>query len=147
MPTTLVPKKSDVIIHPLKAPEKTAGGLYKSEAHEKKVTQGIIVAVGSEAANQGFETAQHVVFNPYSGDEISIEDGGWFFVIHWDFVEAILEPSDIQLISTDTVKQLIIARIGELKQYKTPPTLDKIEHDLLDRIDSYVVSEGFQWGF
>jgi len=147
MPTTLFPKKSDVIIHPLKAPEKTAGGLYKSKYHEKKVAQGIIVAVGSEAAEKGFETAQHVVFNPYSGDEVAVEDGGWFFVIHWDFVEAILINSDVRLISTDSVKRIIEERIGELKLRKTQPTLDEIEASLNERIDSYVVSEGFQWGF
>ena len=153
MPTLLKPKKTDVIIHPLEAPDTTVGGLIKSEAHSKKPDQGIIIAMGEEAKrDSGLDIADHVVFNPYSGDHVPIEDGGIFYVMHHAHVVAIIEDSNVKLVSTDTVKRLVQNRMLEMRQkfMTNHPVLDilnEVEDSIINRIDNYTVSEGFQWGF
>ena len=154
MPTLLKPKKTDVIVHPLESPDTTAGGLIKSKAHSKKPDQGIIIALGEEAKrDSGLDIGDHIVFNPYSGDHIPIEDGGLFYVFHHAHVIATIVDSDIKLMATDVVKRLIQDRMLEIRQKHVPidekltKILNDVEDSLLDRIDNYTVAEGFQWGF
>ncbi len=86
MAINLKPLADRVIVRPLEAEEKTAGGLYIPDSAKEKPMQGEIVAVGpGKTADDGKQVAMEVkvgdkvLYGKYSGTEVA--SGGEDFLI------------------------------------------------------------------
>ena len=86
MAINLKPLADRVIVRPLEAEEKTAGGLYIPDSAKEKPMQGEIVAVGpGKTTEDGKQVAMEVkvgdkvLYGKYSGTEVST--GGEDFLI------------------------------------------------------------------
>jgi co-chaperonin GroES (HSP10) len=146
MPQTLYPLGDDVIIHPLEPDLTTASGLHLSDAHTKKINQGIVIAKGA-ACGEDYETGDHVLFNPYTGSKIAIEEGGYFFVIPEQLIEAVLVESEVRLLSSHTLAQLLDEREAQLHQQH--PGKERIISvtfdDIRNLIQNHLLNKGFEW--
>ena len=85
MAMNLKPLADRVIVRPLEAEEKTAGGLYIPDSAKEKPQQGEIVAVGPGKVEDGkqipmeVKVGDKVLYGKYSGTEVST--GGEDFLI------------------------------------------------------------------
>jgi len=141
-----IPLGRDVIIHPIER-EAKVGRIYLTDKSrlDKRTNQGIIVAKGPLVSDD-IDTADHVFFNGYTGDQITFEDGGQFFVVPEEFLICKIEHSSVVLMSTETVKRIIQERFGELhSQGVDNHSLTELEQSLLDRIESITIAEGFEF--
>lgn len=148
MPTFLLPIGDDVIIHPFEYPEKI-GSLYVPDNTKQRVNQGIIIAKGPLVSND-LDTADHVFFSGYTGDQIVLEESGKFFVIPEPHIICKVRRSSVVLMDTETIKRIIGERFGELASMtntsQSPQEfLDDVERTLLDRIDTINIAEGFEF--
>ena len=153
MPIFPIPIGNDCIIHPFKYPEKI-GSFYVPDRSKKRTNQGIIIAKGPLVSDD-LDTADHVFFNGYTGDQIAIEGGGRFFVIPESHIICRVRNSKVVLMDTVTVKRIIGERFGELTsrtnfnefllEGRDKEFLKDIEKDLIDRIDSITVAEGWEF--
>jgi len=144
MTTFLTPIGDDCIIHPIDPPSKV-GSIWLSDKSrlEKRTNQGIVIAKGPLVSDD-LNTADHVFFNGYTGDKLAFEEHGEFFVIPESHIICKIEPSNVVLMDTETVKRIIQERFGELRSMKDL-RIDAIERDLLDRIDSITIAEGYEF--
>jgi len=142
MPIFPIPIGDDVIIHPFDQPTKI-GSLYVPDTAKRRVNQGIIVSKGPLVSDD-VDTADHVFFNGYTGDKIVFEQGGEFFVVPESHLICKVRNSKVVLMDTETVKRVIQERFGEIKKFKNG-TLDWVEKDLLDRIDTITIAEGYEF--
>ena len=140
MPSTIKVLNQNVLIHPIEAPDKI-GRIYIPETSRRRVNQGIIVALGRNV--ESLEVGDHVMFSGYTGDKITIADGGIFHVAHESHIDCVLVDSDVVLMSTEQVKEIVRRRFGELKQ--TGWNYDEVEQSLLDRIDTWTIAEGMEF--
>jgi len=148
MPTFPIPLGNDVIIHPIKYPEKI-GRIYVPDRSKKRTNQGIIIAKGPLVSDD-VDTADHVFFNGYTGDTIIIEDSSKFFVIPESHLICRVRNSKVVIMDTQTVKRIISERFGELRSTvvsidDSETFLNYVEQDLLDRIVSIAVAEGWEF--
>ena len=142
----LVPLGNDVILHPIERPKKI-GNIYIPNPERTKVNQGIVVAMGPKV-KEDLDLGDHVLFNGYSGDQVTLVDSGKFYVIPDSHIVAKLEETKVRIVTTEAVKELIKARVGELRSKNSHFFAAKrvsidIESDLLDRLDSLPLAEGF----
>lgn len=79
MAMNLKPLADRVIVRPLEAEEKTAGGLYIPDSAKEKPQQGEVVAVGpGKVADDGKSIAMEVkvgdkvLYGKYSGTEVAV---------------------------------------------------------------------------
>lgn len=103
-----------------------------------------MVAKGPLVSDE-IELADHVLFNGYTGDKVSVADSGFWFVVPEPFIVAKMQNSDVILIDMETVKRLIQERFGELMTYMENSELERIEKSLIDRIDTLTRAEGFMF--
>jgi len=152
MPIFPIPIGNDCILHPFKYPEKI-GSLHVPDRSKKRTNQGIIIAKGPLVSDD-LDTADHVFFNGYTGDQIAIEGGGRFFVIPESHIICKVRNSSVVLMDTVTVKRIIEERFGEMRSINnalwvgdqtSESVYDEIETSLLDRIDSITVAEGWEF--
>lgn len=145
-----VPIGDNVIVHPFEDQVRTKiGSLYIPDQAKRRINQGIVISKGPLVSDE-IDIADHVIFNAYSGDKISFREGDFFIVVPETHIVAKLEQNKVRLINTETMKRLIQERIGELKTkqqagYDWGSTLGEIEQSLLDRIDSLITAEGYEW--
>ena len=141
----------DCIIHPLDNPEKF-GMIHLPEREKREViNQGIVVAKGPLVTSE-LETADHVLFNGYSGDKVSLASGGIFFVIPEAFIIAKMTESKVVLMDTLMMERIIQQRFGELRlmNHGNPDEsvelfLRDVEASLLERMDAVTMAEGFEF--
>ncbi|MBR9978475.1 MAG: co-chaperone GroES [Bacteroidetes bacterium] len=76
----LKPLADRVIVRPLEAEEKTAGGLYIPDTAKEKPMQGEVVAVGpGKISDEGktlameVKTGDKVLYGKYSGTEVTVD--------------------------------------------------------------------------
>lgn len=148
MPTFLTPIGDDVIIHPIKSSEKI-GSLYVPDTAQKRTNQGIIIAKGPLVSDD-LDTADHVFFNGYTGDQIALEESGRFFVIPESHVICKVRNSKVVLMDTETVKRIIGERFGELMTSIVDNPADRLllsaaKTAILDRIDTISIAEGWEF--
>ena len=98
----------------------------------------LVMVVGSGAPEVDWP-----VFAGYTVDKITIADGGIFHVAHESHIDCVLVDSDVVLMSTEQVKEIVRRRFGELKQ--TGWNYDEVEQSLLDRIDTWTIAEGMEF--
>ncbi|MFI3330929.1 MAG: co-chaperone GroES [Rikenellaceae bacterium] len=72
---TIKPLSDRVLIEPIAAEEKTAGGLFIPETAKEKPCEGTVVAVGPGTAEIKMEVAvgDRVLYGKYSGTEINVD--------------------------------------------------------------------------
>ena len=148
----LRPIGNDVIIHPIDNPQMSEGGIHLPEREKRDViNQGFIIAKGP-AVREELEIADHVLFNGYTGDKVSLRSGGIFFVIPEDFIVAVMTGSGVVLLDTKMMKRIILERFGELHLMNegNPDEsvglfLDSVQMDLIERIDAITMAEGFEF--
>jgi len=146
----LVPIGNDVIIHPIEHQE-MIGSLYIPDPAKKRINQGIIVAKGPACKDTDVEIADHVLFSGYTGDQVTLEESGQFYVIPETHVIAVLGKSNVRLMDTETIKRIIQERFGEKSvvaagsMINSQEFLKGLEQDLLDRIDTFIIAEGFEF--
>jgi len=76
MATIGKPMPGKVLIEPLLAEEKTAGGIYIPDSAKEKPSKGKIIAVGKDDSEDKSELAagDTVLYGKYSGTELQIDD-------------------------------------------------------------------------
>lgn len=86
-----------VVIEPMQAEEKTAGGLYIPDNGKEKPNQGKVIAVGpgpkTEAGNHtgvDVEVGQTVLYNKYGTTEVKLE-GQDYLVVNESSILGIIE--------------------------------------------------------
>ena len=145
----LIPVGRDVIIHPIERPSKI-GMIHVPDSVRRRVNQGIVIAKGKDCKFDEIETSDHVMFNGYTGDKITLVDGGIFYAVPEQFIVGKVKNSNVVLMDTETVKRIITERLGEITGIEgiegiTISTLIELEKDLLERIDSITIAEGFEF--
>jgi chaperonin GroES len=139
----LKPLGKNVLIHPIDDPSMTESGLlYIPDQAKQRTDNGIVVAKGPDVT-EDIQVADHVMFSGYSGDKVSIEDGGIFFLVPESHIHAKLVPGGVMLIDQDTAIRLIKERMGEIRQQGEYSRMENIEDALIDRIKMLTTSEGF----
>jgi chaperonin GroES len=90
------PLADRVLVRPLEAEEKTAGGIIIPDNAKEKPQKGEIVAVGEgkisdsgQKISMSLKSGDNVLYGKYSGTEISIE-GGDFLIMRESDVLAII---------------------------------------------------------
>jgi len=90
------PLSDRIIIRPLEAEEKTAGGIIIPDNAKEKPQKGEVIAVGAgKIADNGqqiamtLKTGDKVLYGKYSGTEVSI-DGGEYLIMRESDVLAVL---------------------------------------------------------
>ena len=148
----LQPIGDDVIIHPIDNPEKRGMIHLTEHAKRGRVNQGIVIAKGPSCRHDDLEIADHVLFNGYTGDKISLANGGIFFVIPEPLVLAVRTTSTVVLVDTEMMKRIIQGRMGELRlmndgneDESVDAFIHMIEDNLIERIDSITYAEGFEF--
>lgn len=94
---TIVPLFDNVLIRPLEAETKTAGGIILPDTVKEKPQIGIVMAVGKGAVNdQGkvipmvVEVNQKVMYKKWGGNEVKVQGEEWTLVEQKDIL-AIVE--------------------------------------------------------
>ena len=139
----LVPLGNDVILHPIERAKKI-GSIYIPNPERTKVNQGIVVAMGPKV-KEDLGIGDHVLFNGFSGDQVTLAESGKFYVIPDSHIVAKMEETKVRIITTEAVKELIRARVGEMKGSCSGASWNYIEWDLTDRIDTLPIAEGFMF--
>jgi chaperonin GroES len=93
------PLDDRVLIKPLEAEDKTAGGIVLPDTAKEKSQRGEVIAVGTgklldsgDRAPLGVKTGDKVVFGKYAGTEIKI-DGTQHQIMHERDILAVLEEA------------------------------------------------------
>ena len=94
----LQPLADRVIIKPLKAEEKTKGGIVLPDTAKEKPQEGEVVAVGKgKVLDNGHVQApdvkvgDRVLYGKYSGTEIKANDGGDLLIVREEELLAVLK--------------------------------------------------------
>ena len=90
------PLADRVLVRPLEAEEKTAGGIIIPDNAKEKPQKGEIVAVGEgkisdsgQKISMSLKSGDNVLYGKYSGTEISIEDGDFLIMRESDVLAII----------------------------------------------------------
>ena len=82
MATIGKPMPGKVLIEPLSAEEKTAGGIYIPDSAKEKPSKGKIIAIGKEDSEDKSElsTGDTVLYGKYAGTELQIDDKNYLIL-------------------------------------------------------------------
>ena len=92
------PLADRVIVQPLEAEEKSAGGILIPDTAKEKPQQGKVLAVGKgkmldngQTATPEVKVGDLVLYGKYSGTEIKDKDGSSIFIVREDEILAIVK--------------------------------------------------------
>ena len=92
------PLSDRIIVQPLEAEEKSAGGILIPDTAKEKPQQGKVLAVGKgktldngQTATPEVKVGDLVLYGKYSGTEIKDKDGSSIFIIREDEILAIVK--------------------------------------------------------
>ena len=76
MATIGKPMPGKVLVEPLSAEEKTAGGIYIPDSAKEKPSKGRIIAIGKEEdeSKSDLKEGDTVLYGKYAGTELKIDD-------------------------------------------------------------------------
>lgn len=91
MSLNIRPLSNRVVVEPIKAENKTAGGLYIPDSAQEKSTTGKVVAVGTGRKDEPMTVTvgDTVMYGKYSGSELKV-DGVDYAIMREDDIIAIL---------------------------------------------------------
>lgn len=91
------PLFDNILVKPLKAEEKTAGGIYLPETAKEKPQIGEVMAIGEGAYDDKgklipmvVKIGQKVMFTKWGGNEVKIEGQEWKLVKQSDILAIVL---------------------------------------------------------
>lgn len=91
--TSIQPLFDNVLIKPLEAEEKTAGGIYLPDNAKQKPQMGEIMAIGSgkvtpkgEKHEMVVKVGQKVMYKKWGGNEIKVENEEWTIISQDDIL-------------------------------------------------------------
>ena len=94
----LQPLADRVVIEPLDAEEKTAGGIFIPDTAKEKPQQGKVISVGKgkildngQVQAPEVKVGDTVLYGKYSGTEIKGKDGSSIFIVKEDEILAIVK--------------------------------------------------------
>lgn len=99
MPTkfNIKPLLDNVLVKPLKAEEKTLGGIYLPESAKEKPQVGEIMAIGEGARDEDgklipmvVKVGQKVMFTKWGGNEVKVGNEEWKLVKQSDILAIVL---------------------------------------------------------
>jgi chaperonin GroES len=71
---TLQPLGELVLVRPIEAQEKTAGGIFLPDTAREAPAEGNVIAVGAGVTN-GVAIGDRVVYKRFAGEELTVEGG------------------------------------------------------------------------
>ncbi len=86
-----------VVVEPLKAEEKTKGGIVLPDTAKEKPQEGKVIAVGEKITDEGkkmplqVKVGDRVLYSKYAGTEITTKDGKELLILREDDILAIIE--------------------------------------------------------
>lgn len=83
--------KEKLAIEPVDNPEKI-GSIYIPDQSQGRAKQGIVKYKGADTDE--FEIGDYVLFSPYNGTLVILEDEGRVIIVHKDFVTCKIDPPD-----------------------------------------------------
>lgn len=92
--TTIQPLFNNVLIKPLEAEEKTAGGIYLPETAKEKPQTGEVMAIGPGEIDDGkivagsmlVKVGQKVMYKKWGGNEVKVGNDEWTIVEQKDIL-------------------------------------------------------------
>jgi chaperonin GroES len=91
--STITPLFDNVLVQPVKADTKSAGGIYLPENSKEKPQIGVVMAVGTGAQdNNGklipmiIKKGQKVMYKKWGGDEVKVGNEEWKLVKQSDIL-------------------------------------------------------------
>lgn len=82
---SLQPLGEKVLVKPSVIEEKTASGLYRADAGEKKSQAGEVIAIGSSEKIE-VKVGQEILYKQYAGDEIVHEGVTYTVLLYSDIL-------------------------------------------------------------
>ncbi len=149
----LRPIRNDVLVHPFDKPSKI-GSIHVPDQEQRRhrTNNGIVVSLGPLCSDD-LSIGDHVLFNGYSGDKVTVENGIFFLVPESHVIGKVLD-SKVKLMDSETVKRLISERLGEDLMKLDPQfgvnkvvrnILSQFSDSLYERLDSFIQSEGMEF--
>jgi len=83
------PLGEKILLKPVMIAEKTASGIYRSDAGEQKSQTGEVIAVGTDK-DITIKKGQEVLYKKFGGDEMNI-DGVEYIIVKNEDVLAVIE--------------------------------------------------------
>lgn len=77
----VLPFRKRVLVRPLEAEEKTAGGVFLPAEEKDKTNRGEVVSVGEELKELKLAKGDVVIYESYAGHEFKL-DGEKFMILH-----------------------------------------------------------------
>ena len=94
--TNIKPLFDNILVKPLKAEEKTSGGIYLPENAKDKPQIGIVMAIGDGARDEDgkiipmvVKVGQKVMYKKWGGDEVKVGNNEWKLVKQSDILAII----------------------------------------------------------
>ncbi len=91
------PLSDRVVVEPLKAEEKSKGGIILPDTAKEKPQEGKVIAVGEKITDEGKKIAlqvkvgDRVLYSKYAGTEITTKDGKELLILREDDILAVIE--------------------------------------------------------
>lgn len=110
-----------------------------------KTDHGIIVGIGPNVPDGLFTIGDHICYPSYAGDKLTLHDEGTFIFLLHTAVSAKIVNGSNPIVSVRKMKEIIHKRFSELvvKNDNLAYLID-LERDLIDRLNSITISEGFE---
>ena len=94
--TNIKPLFDNILVKPLKAEEKTSGGIYLPENAKEKPQIGEVMAIGDGARDENgkiipmvVKVGQKVMYKKWGGDEVKVGNDEWKLVKQSDILAII----------------------------------------------------------
>ena len=91
--STIKPLFNNVLIKPLEAVEKTAGGIYLPESAKEKPQEGVVMAIGDgevtpkgEVKKMTVKVGDKVMYKKWGGNEVKVDNAEWTIVEEKDIL-------------------------------------------------------------
>jgi chaperonin GroES len=90
----LQPMNGRIVVKPLEAQEKTAGGIYIPDTAKEKLQEGEIVAVAEDATDE-VAVGDRVIYKEFGGTEVTVEGEDYILFTEDDLLAKYVEVDTI----------------------------------------------------
>ena len=82
---SLQPINGRILVRPLEAKDKTAGGIYLPDTAREKLQEGKVVAVAEDATDE-VAVGDHIIYKEFSGTEVNVEEENYILLTEEDLL-------------------------------------------------------------
>ena len=138
-----------VAVIPLEATQQSPGGIWIPPEAERKIHQGIIKYVGPKVT-EDLAVGDHVLFSPYAGTQVTIEDEGQFYIMRQESIDCKIDETVLgYLLPEGKILALIEDyRLEWLARYGHQPETDsemQVLDELKHKFETLIQAEGFEF--